>query len=103
MKVNEEITVVYQPAKAPTGLTDATMQIYDETGAPDAVNFPDVTMTEIGSTGRYEGKFTPDAIGTWLTMMEHGNGKNPMFTLYKVHEYDVDDAVEAAGDPTLAV
>ena len=100
-KVNEAIDVIYQPAKAISGITDATMQIYDETGALDPVNFADVTMTEIGVTGRYRGTFTPDVTGDWVVMMHYGADKNPAVEQYRVTDYDVDDAVEAAGDPTI--
>lgn len=68
-KVNEVIEVTYQATASTTGLVDVTMEIYDETGAKDGVNFPDVVMTEIGATGRYKGSFTPDAQGKWRVMI----------------------------------
>lgn len=63
--VNKQVEVIYQATLATSGLLDVTMEIYDETHAKDGVNFPDVTMTEIGATGRYYGVFTPDAVGVW--------------------------------------
>lgn len=64
-KVNTIKEITYQAAGTASGLTDVTMVIYDETHALDGINFPDVTMAEIGSTGRYYGAFTPDVVGEW--------------------------------------
>lgn len=69
-KVNEVIEVTYQAAAATTGLVDVTMEIYDESGVKDGVNFPDVPMTEIGASGRYTGSFTPDTNGKWRVMID---------------------------------
>ncbi len=68
-KINEVIEVTYQATEATTGLADVTMEIYDESGAKDVPNFPDVTMTEIDATGRYTGTFTPDENGKWRVMI----------------------------------
>jgi hypothetical protein len=67
--VGQVIEVTYQASASQTGLTDVIMEIYDEARAKDLVNFPDVTMTEIGVTGRYYGTFTPDAVGKWRAMI----------------------------------
>ena len=72
-KVNESIQVMYQAAGAATSLTPL-MEIYDETGVKDIVNFPDVNMTEIGSSGRYTGSFTPDQEGEWSVQISDVNG-----------------------------
>ena len=69
-KIDEVIEVTYQATAATTGLADVTMEIYDESGAKDGLDFPDVTMTEIGATGRYSGSFTPDANGKWRVMID---------------------------------
>ena len=68
-KINEVIEVTYQASNATTGLVDVTMEIYDEAGAKDIPNFPDVVMTEIGASGRYKGSFTPDVVGKWRIMV----------------------------------
>ena len=64
-KINDPIEVLYQSAGNVSGLTDVTMKIFDETGVLDGVDFPDVVMSEVGSTGKYIGSFTPDAEGEW--------------------------------------
>ena len=102
-KINEAIAVIYQTNNSKTGET-VTMEIYDETGAKDAVNFPDVTMTEIGTTGRYTGSFTPDAEGEWIIMISYGSGKGKMVKQYSVGGYnldDVGDAVTAIESPPI--
>lgn len=88
-KVSELIKVVYQASGATTGLTDVTMEIYDETGSKDIVNFPDVTLTEIGSTGRYEGSFTPDVVGNWEIMINSVTKPGKMVRQYEVGDFNV--------------
>lgn len=63
-KVGEVIQVVYQAPGAASALV-VTMEIYDESGAKDTTNFPDVVMVESGSSGRYIGSLTPDVEGEW--------------------------------------
>ena len=77
-KVSEAIQVTYQAINAVSALTTLVMEIYDETGAKDVGNFPDVVMAEVGSSGRYTGTFTPDAEGVWIIQIENtadGSGK----------------------------
>lgn len=88
-KVGEIIEVTYQAAGAVTGLLDVTMEIYDETGVKDVVNFPDVTMTEIGSSGRYEGSFTPDQQGKWRIMINSATKPGKMVKDYDVVGYNI--------------
>jgi hypothetical protein len=88
-KVNEAIRIVYQPDGAKTGET-VTTEIFDETGAKDVVNFPDLVHTEIGTTGRYEGQFTPDTEGNWTTMTSYSSGKGKVVRNYSVGGYNVD-------------
>jgi hypothetical protein len=87
-KVGNLIDVVYQSEKAQTGLT-VTMEIFDETHAKDVVNFPDVTMSELGSSGRYVGSFTPDAVGTWIVMLADGSNKGKIVRIYEVGTKDL--------------
>lgn len=82
--VGEVVEVTYQAAGSTTGLTDVTMEIYDETGAKDGIDFPDVVMTEIGTTGRYKGQFTPDVIGKWRAMIDSATKPGKI-----VKDYDV--------------
>jgi hypothetical protein len=88
-KIGEPIQVIYQPDKAKSGKT-VTMEIYDETGAKDTLNFPDVTMTEIDTTGRYEGSFTPDAVGDWVIMISYDSNKGYVVKNYSVGNYNIE-------------
>lgn len=104
-KISEVIEVTYQATKSTSGLTDVKMEIYDETHAKDGVNFPDVTMTEIGSTGRYYGVFTPDAEGIWNILIDSATKKGEVVKQYAVVGYNVDavgDAVAALNDISTA-
>jgi hypothetical protein len=83
-KTGEAIDVTYQAAKLTTGLTDVVMKIYDETRVLDGVNFPDVTMTEIGATGRYYGSFTPDAAGVWTIFVNSVTKSSPVVKTFLV-------------------
>ena len=91
------IRVVYQAPKAKSGET-VTMEIYDETGNKDIVNFPDVVMGEIGTTGRYEGTFTPDAPGNWTVMIHYDVDKGPSVKQYRVLYTDVEGTLEDLSD-----
>ncbi len=97
-KVLEAIGVTYQAAAATTGLDDVTMEIYDETGAKDIVNFADVLMTEIGATGRYKGSFTPDEEGKWRVMIDSATKPGKL-----VKDFDVTAAnINSIGDAVAA-
>jgi hypothetical protein len=104
-KAGSLIELTYQATKATTGLTDVTMEIYDETRAKDGVNFPDVTMTEIGSTGRYYGSFSPDAEGDWRVMIDSASKSGKVVRDFKIVGHDIDsvgDAVGALNDVSTA-
>lgn len=90
-KINEVIEITYQASNATSGLTDVTMEVYDELGAKDVVNFPDVTMTEIGATGRYKGSFTPDVAGKWRVMINSITKKGQMVKDYDVVSHNIDE------------
>lgn len=92
-KVGKAIELVYQATKSQTGLTDVTMVIYDETHALDGTNFPDVTMTELGSTGRYYGSFTPDTVGHWTVLVDSATKPGPVVKAFDVVTNDTDDIV----------
>lgn len=109
---NEAIQVVYQAPNSETGIVDVTMVIYDETGALDGVNFPDVTMTEVGTTGKYRGTFTPDAQGEWETHISHNSQtegkvvKQYSVGSYNIHEIgslatSIDSAVASIDSPPM--
>ena len=104
-KVGESIDVTYQATKATSGLTDVNMEIYDQTRVLDGVNFPDVTMTEIGSTGRYYGAFTPDAEGIWTVMIDSATKSGKVVKTYAVTAHNIDsigDAIAALNDLSAA-
>lgn len=86
--INEAIQVTYQPDNAKSGET-VTMEIFDETGAKDGINFPDVVMVEILTSGRYIGSFTPDAQGEWVIMISYGSGKGKIVKQYSVGGYNL--------------
>jgi len=90
-KVDELIQITYQTFAAQSGQI-VTMEIFDETGSKDLVNFPDVTMTEIGSTGRYTGSFTPDTEGEWVVMISYGTPtRGKIVKQYSVGGYNLDE------------
>lgn len=89
-RTGEVIDVTYQSTKQTTGLTDVTMQIYDETRSLDGINFPDVTMTEIGATGRYYGSFTPDVVGVWTVMIDSATKSGPVVKTFLVCSANLD-------------
>lgn len=104
-KIGEAIDVTYQATKLETGLDDVTMQIYDESRALDAINFPDVVMTEIGATGRYYGSFTPDEEGVWTVMITSATKPGEVVKTFMVTAHNIDsvgDAVAALNDVSAA-
>ena len=94
-KVGNEITVTYMTAKATTGLT-VTMNVYDEAGVLDAGQSG--AMTEIGTTGRYEKSFTPDAAGYWRALIDDNKDGHQVIS-YRVDEIDLTDV---ASPPAVA-
>jgi hypothetical protein len=102
-KVGQILKVTYQAVGATTGLADVTMEIYDETGSKDVVNFPDVSMTELGSSGRYEGSFTPDAEGKWRVMIDSATKPGKVVRDYDIVAHNIDSiGDEMAKDSTVA-
>lgn len=102
--INQVIEITYQASGSTSGLTDVIMEIYDETRAKDGVDFPDVTMTEIGSTGRYYGTLTPDAVGKWRVMIDSATKPGKLVKDYDVTAHNIDsvgsdvDGVKAKTD-----
>jgi len=98
-KIGQAIEITYQATKAQTGLLDVTMVIYDEGHAIDAINFPDVVMTEIGTTGRYYGAFTPDVEGEWTVLIDSVTKSGKVVKKYSVTAHNID----SVGDDVVAV
>lgn len=94
-KVGTVHEVTYQAAGSTTGLTDVTMEIYDETGAKDTGGFPDVVMTEIASSGRYKGFFTPDVEGKWRVMIDSATKPGKLVRDFDIVGHDVDSVGDA--------
>lgn len=95
-KVNEAIEVPYQSAGSLSGLTDVTMQIFDETGSLDGVDFPDVIMAEVGVTGKYVGSFTPDAVGEWTIHVAYNSGTDgQVVKQFSVGNFNLNDIGES--------
>ena len=87
-KVDEAIKVVYQAPNAESGLNNIKMGIYDELSS-ESSDYPDVILTEIGSSGRYEGSFTPDVKGDWTAVIEKADGSGKVVKHYSVGAYNV--------------
>lgn len=96
-KVSEIIEVTYQAASATTGLTDVIMEIYDELGAKDLSNFPDVTMTEIVSSGEYKGTFTPDLTGTWRVVIDSVVKPGQVIKQFDIVGHNIDSIGNSVG------
>jgi len=86
-KVSEAIKVFYQAPNAATGKT-VNMEVYDETNTI-VVGGPTV-LTEVGSSGRYQGTFTPDAAGDWSVQIQISDGTGKVVKAYSVGSYNVD-------------
>jgi len=99
-KVNETIKVLYQASGGDAGLT-VTMEIFDETGYKDEINFPDVVMEEVPIAGSsmYVANFTPDVKGNWAVHCFLPDGVGSTIKSYLVSEFDIDD-IPASGDVT---
>jgi len=86
-KVNEPIKFLYQAPNKASGET-VIGEIYLPSGSKDS-NFPDVTLTERGSTGTYIGEFTPDTLGDWQVIIHIDDGSGQVTKRYSVGDYDV--------------
>ena len=84
-------------------LTDANME-FDETGLKDPIDYPDVTMVEIVSTGRYKASYAPDAQGKWRIMVNSASKKGLMVRDHNVVGHNIDsigNAIEALTSPPM--
>lgn len=92
-KINEVIEVGYQAPNKQTGQV-VIAEIYLPNKEKDS-NFPDVTLTEIGTTGTYTGSFTPNAQGTWQLIIHKADGDGQVVKAYSVGAYNVDSVGSA--------
>ncbi len=87
-KVNEAIEIVYQTLNSAAGKT-VNMEVYDETHAL-VVGGP-IVLTELGTTGRYYGPFTPDAAGEWSVQIQESDGTGKVTKSFSVGAYNLVD------------
>jgi len=101
-KVGEEIELSYQAPNKQSGLSGVVAEIFLPNGQKDS-GFPDVALTEIGTTGNYKGIFTPDAQGTWRVLMHKSDGGGQVPKAYSVGAKNIQDIyVDTAKDSTVA-
>ncbi len=101
-KVNQELVVVYQALNVETGLgADLKYDVYDETHALDA-DKSGITMTEMGTTGRYYATFTPDVVGVWTVQIQKiSDGKGKTTVRFDVRaEADMLEQADILSDAT---
>ena len=87
-KVNEAIEIVYQTLNSATGKT-VNMEVYDE-GHVLVAGGP-IVLTELGTTGRYYGPFTPDAEGEWSVQIQENDGTGKVTKAFSVGAYNLVD------------
>ena len=93
-KNGEVIEVTYQATGATSGLIDVKMDVYDEGHLIDAPKGV-AAMTEIGSTGRYYGDFTPDAEGEWTVVINSIATPGKIVKKYSVVGHNIDSVGDA--------
>ena len=104
-KVNEAIEIVYQAPNKESGLTGLTAveaEIYLPSNDKDS-NFPDVALVEIGSSGTYNGTFTPDAEGEWKVIIHKSDGDGQVVKRYSVGLHNVSSVGEGVSGINTAV
>lgn len=99
-KINEEIEIVYQAPNKESGLgltgpTAVEARIYLPNDTEDS-NFPLQDLVEIGSSGIYKGKFTPDQQGEWkVTIYKSADGDGQVVKRYSVGSHNVHSVGES--------
>lgn len=101
-KVDESCQILYQAPNAESGLGGVEAEIYLPSGDKDS-SFPDVTLTERGSTGTYVGEFTPDAQGEWEVIIHKADGDGQVVKRYSVGAYNVHSVGEGVSGINTAV
>ena len=87
-KVNEPIEVLYQALNAKTAAT-VQMEVYDESHAK-VLGGP-TQLTELGTTGRYYGSFTPIAEGSWSVQLQESDGSGKVAKTFSVGANNLQD------------
>lgn len=99
--VGKEIEVTYQAAGVVSGLTDAKMIIYLPNHDRDALNFPDVTLTELGTSGRYYGVFTPTVVGEWTILLNSVSNPGEVTLQFTIEEHDINSVGAGIDSPAM--
>ena len=105
-KQGEAVPIVYQAPNAESGLSGVVAEIILPAGVKDLVNFPDVTLTEVLTTGSYQGSFTPNAQGEWIVLIHRADGNGKVIKRYSVGSHNihtVGENVNAAGGAIAVV
>lgn len=89
VRVNEAQPIVYQAPNKETGAT-VIAEVYTPAGTKDVENFPDLTLAEVGTTGVYNGAFTPNAAGEWIVLVHKQNGDGQVVKRYSVGSHNLD-------------
>jgi hypothetical protein len=77
------VKVNYSVLHQSTGITDVTMQVFDETNAL----FTTIIMAEIvGSPGIYMASFVPDEVGQWRIRITSVVNKDNYSKIYEIDE-----------------
>ena len=98
-KVNEAVPLSYQAPNKQTGLVGVVAEIFLPSGQKDS-SFPNVALTEMGTTGVYTGSFTPNAAGDWIVVYHKADGDGQVIKQIPVGAYNVSSvgtAVEGVG------
>ena len=97
-KVGEAVSLGYQAPNKESGLV-IIAEIYLPDKTKDIVNFPDVTLVEVGSSGTYRDEFSPDVEGTWQVITHKAGGDGQVVKNYSVGAHNV----HSVGDLVAAV
>jgi len=96
-KVGEVIPLGYQAPGKESGLI-IIAEIYLPSLEKDIINFPDVTLLEVGSSGTYRESFVPNDSGTWQVITHKDDGSGQVVKNYSVGVHNVHSVGEAIAD-----
>lgn len=89
-KVNEPIKVYYQAPDKQSGLLDVKCEVFDAQDLIDSTRSG--YMVEVGSSGRYNHIFTPDAEGDWsVQIVIESTGSGAVTKHFSVGEYNIQE------------
>lgn len=100
-KLDEAVSIEYQAPNKTSGQT-VIAEIYLPGNVKDS-SFPDLTLTERGSSGTYYGEFTPDQVGEWIVICHLDDESGQVIKRYSVGEHNVESVGQAVGAVDAAV